>query len=208
MITIEFGAVYKIENKLNHKVYIGQTRNFNRRKKYHLDYLKHNRHHNTALQEDYNKYGLVNFEFSIIEYNEVQSERIKRETYWINYYGGMNSLNVYNKVDNEHNCLEQIEATKISNKNRILSQTTLDKMSLNNKGCNNPYYNHRKYNDDIIKELKFLHEKGLSYAKLEKQFNINQRVIRNLIKFGRCTNPKVAEYKKAKRRENKLYDNN
>ena len=35
MITIEFGAIYKIENKLNHKVYIGQTGNFNRRKKYH-----------------------------------------------------------------------------------------------------------------------------------------------------------------------------
>ena len=63
------------------------------------------------------------------------------------------------------------------------------------------------YSKRLLEEIKTFswQENGIQRS---KKFNINQRVIRNLIKFGRCTNPKVAKYKKAKRRENKLYDNN
>ena len=87
--------IYKILNIQTNKIYIGQTNNFNRRKIEHFERLKYKMHENKPLQEDYIRYGLFNFKIEVIE--EVEDEKaLERETYWINYYGGINSQNVYN----------------------------------------------------------------------------------------------------------------
>ena len=62
----EMGYIYKIQNKINGKVYIGQTRQLEKRKRWHFNCLRINKHSNMYLQHAYNKYGPENFEFDIV----------------------------------------------------------------------------------------------------------------------------------------------
>lgn len=88
------GTIYKIENLVNGKVYIGQTiRDVDRRLQCHLVKLRGNYHNNNYFQNAFNKYGEGNFETSIIEKCNVE-QIDNREVYWINYY--KNSVGVYN----------------------------------------------------------------------------------------------------------------
>ena len=91
-------TVYKIVCKVNNRVYVGQTKHFNIRKREHINDLGANRHSNVYLQEDYNNYGLSNFTFEIIE--EVADEfGNAREDYWMSYFGGIDTDNVYNSMN-------------------------------------------------------------------------------------------------------------
>ncbi len=88
------GTIYKIENLVNGKVYVGQTiRDVDRRLQCHLVKLRGNYHNNNYFQNAFNKYGEGNFETSIIEKCNVE-QIDNREVYWINYY--KNSVGVYN----------------------------------------------------------------------------------------------------------------
>lgn len=79
--------IYKIQNIVNHKVYIGLTNNIQRRKNRHFSDLRNNRHDNKFLQQEYNIYGLTKFTFSIEFQGEVSYEEIsKKEEYFIEYY--------------------------------------------------------------------------------------------------------------------------
>lgn len=59
-------GIYKIENILNSKVYIGSSKDIKRRWREHLCYLKLNKHHSSHLQYSFNKYGAEVFKFSIL----------------------------------------------------------------------------------------------------------------------------------------------
>jgi len=50
-------GIYKIENTVNGKVYIGSSNNIDKRFKDHLNSLNKNKHHSRKLQNAYNKYG-------------------------------------------------------------------------------------------------------------------------------------------------------
>ena len=58
--------IYAIENLINHKKYIGQTKNPKTRKCSHFSKLRHNKHINQHLQNAWNKYGESNFKFYIL----------------------------------------------------------------------------------------------------------------------------------------------
>ena len=77
-------GIYKITNKINGKVYVGSAVNFNNRWKEHLRELRKEKHHSSALQNAWNKYGEDNFEFSIIEECErTRKVLLGREQYWM-----------------------------------------------------------------------------------------------------------------------------
>ena len=63
-------GIYMIENRINGKLYIGQTNNLSRRHKRHFSDLRANVHPNPHLQHSFNKYGEENFNFKIILYCE------------------------------------------------------------------------------------------------------------------------------------------
>lgn len=50
-------GIYKIENILNGKVYIGSSSNIENRIAQHKQDLKRNRHHSFKLQNDFNEFG-------------------------------------------------------------------------------------------------------------------------------------------------------
>ena len=60
-------AVYKIENTKTGQVYIGQSTQYKQRWGSHRHHLRYNKHDNSKLQEDYDKYGLDVFEFEVIK---------------------------------------------------------------------------------------------------------------------------------------------
>lgn len=89
-------GIYKIENLINHKVYIGQSTNIYDRWNAHRLYGRandkyiHEPWYNYPLYCAMRKYGLENFEFSIIECTSMQ-QLDERERYWIEYYDSYNN---------------------------------------------------------------------------------------------------------------------
>jgi len=60
-------AVYGIKNTVTGQIYVGQSTALGRRWNEHKGELRRNKHDNSRLQEDYNKYGLDVFEFEVIK---------------------------------------------------------------------------------------------------------------------------------------------
>jgi len=63
-------GIYKIENLVNGKIYVGQSVNINKRKAVHLHTFRNNKHHGSHIQNAWNKYGEENFIFKTILYCE------------------------------------------------------------------------------------------------------------------------------------------
>lgn len=61
-------GIYKIINKIDGKYYVGSSQNIKHRWERHRSNLKKNKHWNRHLQNAYNKYGIDNFEYVIVEY--------------------------------------------------------------------------------------------------------------------------------------------
>lgn len=84
-------GIYKIENLINKKIYVGQSIDIEERWKKHIS-----ANDNFVIHKALHKYGKENFSFQIIE--ECPLEKLdERERYWINFY---NSLlpNGYNMI--------------------------------------------------------------------------------------------------------------
>lgn len=73
-------AIYKIENKVNHKIYIGQSSDPIRRFKEHCG---KNENYSSLIRKAIIKYGQENFNFKVLEWTENYNDR---EKYWINYF--------------------------------------------------------------------------------------------------------------------------
>lgn len=89
-------GIYKIENLINGKVYIGQSIEIERRFKKHLTAKD-----NTIIHKAIRKYGKENFSLQILEECDI-TLLDDRESYWINYY---NSIipNGYNMINGGSN---------------------------------------------------------------------------------------------------------
>ena len=79
--------IYKIENLINHRIYIGLTNNVLRRKNRHFTDLRRNKHDNSFLQKEFNIYGEKNFSFNIEFQGNISFEEIgEKEKYYIKKY--------------------------------------------------------------------------------------------------------------------------
>ena len=121
-------GIYCIENKINHKKYIGQSIDIQTRWYAHKNKLNNNSHANCYLQRSWNKYKEDSFNFYILELcdNELLDER---EVYYIKYYNTM--LNEFGY---------KLESGGKLNKQ--FSEDSKKKMSKNRKGktCGEKHY--------------------------------------------------------------------
>lgn len=80
-------GIYKIQNLLNNKVYVGQSNDVLRRWRDHKTnaFNSNDHNYNTHLYRSIRKYGLQNFSFEVLE-ECLTSELDAREIYWISYY--------------------------------------------------------------------------------------------------------------------------
>ena len=58
-------GIYKIVNKIDGKIYVGQSIHLEKRKNEHFKELINNKHQNQHLQYAFNKYGINNFDFIV-----------------------------------------------------------------------------------------------------------------------------------------------
>ena len=80
-------GIYRIDNSINGKCYVGSSIDLDRRRKEHSYTLMNNSHSNKHLQNAYNKYGRECFKFTIIEileiFDDIKQSLLDREQFWI-----------------------------------------------------------------------------------------------------------------------------
>lgn len=74
-------GIYKITNLIDNKFYIGSSKNIYKRWNQHKTDLKNNKHHNSRLQNAYNKYGKENFIYEILENVDLENLIDKEQQY-------------------------------------------------------------------------------------------------------------------------------
>lgn len=91
-------VIYRFKNKVNGKVYIGQTStSLHNRVVQHMTNSRPNtKAHKAYFQKALNKYGIQNFDLDIIEICANKEELDERERYWIAYYNSTNKQFGYN----------------------------------------------------------------------------------------------------------------
>ena len=89
--------IYKITNKINNKIYIGQTKlSLEKRFYYHIyDSLK-SQDVNIKLHNAIRKYGVENFNIALLEQCESKTQLDERERYWIKTLNAQDPLVGYN----------------------------------------------------------------------------------------------------------------
>lgn len=153
-------GIYKIENKVNGNVYIGQTNKLEKREIQHISSLRHNNHFNSHLQRAFNKYGEQNFEYSILQVCETREELNYYETYWWEHYANLIGKDkMYNlaHTGNAHNT----------------SDSTRQKLSNARKGCE-PFNKGKKASPETREKLRLSHI-GQKSANKGKRLTLEQR---------------------------------
>lgn len=162
------GIIYKITNKNNGKVYIGQTiQAFKRRIKSHRSHLQNQTHHNELLQKAYNKYGWDAFEAEIIETCDVD-EIDAKERFWISQYKATDRAHGYN-FESGGNVLKKH------------NPSTIQKFILSSRGENN------KIQAADVETIKRRLIAGDTFTDIAKDFNVSKSCIyriKNLQNWG------------------------
>lgn len=95
-------GIYAITNQVNGKVYVGKSISVYRRWNEHTYDLNKNKHGNEYLQNAWNKYGMENFLFEVIEECE-ETLLHTRELYWISQFNCLDRELGYNLREEDEN---------------------------------------------------------------------------------------------------------
>lgn len=194
-------GIYCIKNKINNKMYIGQSTQIERRLREHKSLLRNNHYNKRHLQYAWNKYGEENFDFIILEKCKLE-ELDEREIYWINFYKTNIREYGYNYESGGHKNKNLSDETKIKisnshhnvfgNNNPFYGKTHTQESI--NKFLNHPNYINRKYlgEDSHFAKLtleqatyikKFLKENNTTHSeelKLAEQFHVSVSAIKKI----------------------------
>lgn len=196
-------GVYKIENLINGKVYIGSTiSGFKKRVREHLYHLNKGNHHSSHLQKAYNKYGNDSFKVSILEVCDY-TNIIEREQYYIDFYQcfmrdkGYNILQkAYSSIGYKHTEETLLLISEIS-KRRGSHPNAINAMRLANLG--------NKRDENHSKRMSKIHSKAIIQLDLEGKYikkwdSITQALLALGLKvsdsnISKCANGKCKSYK-------------
>lgn len=162
-------CVYKIRNIVSENIYIGSTVNYKIRFRNHKRALLQGKHHSCYLQKAYNKYGLENFEYSIIEYCNKEELRA-REQHYIDLLSP--AYNVQKFVGSNLG-LKHSEETKRkiseANKGRVFTQTHKDNIKKNRS--------HPVFTEEARRKISIANKgKKMSKESIEKMKKAKQNI--------------------------------
>ena len=141
-------GVYKIINTTNGKVYIGSSKNLDRRWKEHFYILINNKCVNIYLQRSWNKYGEDSFVFEVLLYCNKENLAFYEQR----------TIDVYKSLDNKYGyniCLaarSDLTGNNAEERNRKISETAIKNGK--NRGKNSSWYgkNHTEETKQKISE--------------------------------------------------------
>lgn len=128
-------GVYQIRNKVNDKKYIGSSVNVRDRWRLHLSHLQRQIHGNVYLQRAWNKYGVENFDFTVLIYCDPENTLIYEQA-------------CLEGLKPEYNIATDARAPT---KGMKASDETRRKMSETHSGKNHPNYG-KKMSDEFKKK--------------------------------------------------------
>jgi group I intron endonuclease len=188
-------GVYMIKNIINGKVYIGSAIHLCDRLSKHFHDLTNNKHHSMHLQNAWNQ-NKCYFVCGVIEFVENKENLIEIEQKYINKYKSANENFGYNicPIAGSNLGCKQVRGVEERSK----------KMS----GSGNNFYDkkhtsealhlisesnvQKKLTNENIKEIKFLHNYGVSQRTIAKIFNVGQphicKIINNIRRTKTYTN--------------------
>lgn len=125
--------IYKVENKVNGKIYIGKTINsLEKRKWRHLNDSKKEKYNSIYFYRALKKYGEENFEWSILSTTDSENKLNVMEKFYIAVYRKMNQL--YNMTNGGEGMSGYImpqktkEKISLSNMNHVVSDYTKNRI--------------------------------------------------------------------------------
>lgn len=186
-------CIYRIDSIAKpERFYIGSTKDFNRRKAVYLSILKRGDYKNRKLQNHYNKYGVTDFVFSVVENVADISQLLEREQYYLdtlqpwfnilklaaNCSGVKRSSAVKNKISLS---LKKWNMENVSpNKGRALTDAVKDKIRAKAKGRfsgeNHPLYGTNR--SEKTKQLLRIVNVGKKASESTKEKLKNKRALR------------------------------
>lgn len=170
--------IYRITNKLNGKIYIGQTNNFDRRWTSHKSSANNNPY--CLIDIKIKQYGEDNFSYELIESCDTLEEANYQEEWYIKILCAHVSTGLGYNVDNGGKVNKTSEETRkkqsISHLWKIIPNSVRKKISESLMGDKNHFFG-KQHTPETIKQLKEAHTgekhnwfgKKLSPASLEKR---------------------------------------
>lgn len=150
-------GIYKIENKINGKIYVGSAVNIRMRWNGHKSELSRNIHGNKKLQRSWNKYGREAFEFLILQEVENKSDLLTIEQQWIDssqcIKNGYNILPVAGSRLGVKQTEEHKKKISIANSGKTRTKEHQEKLNASNRG--------NKRSDETKQKLSEAHKRRL-----------------------------------------------
>ena len=205
-------GIYALYNVASGKIYIGQTRNLERRKRDHFRNLRKGTHHNKYLQHAFNHDGEQNFKFVIVEKCPIE-ELDKKERYYIEKYQLMDNQLGYN-LENGGNVGKEVselvrEAKRGKNNpmyGKKLPPSRVEAMRIRNR-CQGS-----SLNETQVEEIKLALLGDASERELGDKYQVSKAVICK-IKTGKNfswvrpeLNEKISDEYKKKIRNEKIFE--
>ena len=189
---METGYIYMITNKINEKKYIGQTINFQRRCRQHINKS------NIAIGKAIEKYGEQMFSFEIIE--ECCLDNLdEREIYWIDKYNTYNGYGYNchvggNAQNGKHNPMYGMSGEDNPFYGKNHTKETRKQMKKNHadmSGKNNPWYGHEYKEGEhpsittnkkmSLKIIKDKYEQNLTLKELKNKYDLAMSTLSGII---------------------------
>ena len=190
-------GIYKIENRVNHKIYIGQSVDIYTRWYNHKHSLCNGIHYNTHLQKSWDKYGEDNFEFYVIQecaendLNHLEIEYISQYRSYDGRFGYNLTFGGEGGVPNDETRAKFSQINSGDNNpmfGKYHTTETKKKISEALSGENNPRYG--KHSVHYGKHLSNEHKKKLSIANSGKKMTEASKIKQSQAKSGK-NNPRA-----------------
>lgn len=132
-------GIYKFTNKINGKIYIGQSVNLNNRYKQHISNYNNpsSSMYNTKFYRALRKYGLENFDYDIIEHSNyfTRDELNQKEIYYIEKYDSYQNGYNMNKGGNYTSGPKKLTDEQAHEIQNILITTRMTFEEISKKYC-------------------------------------------------------------------------
>lgn len=177
-------GIYKVQNLVNNKIYIGQSRDIKERWTAHRSrpFNSNCADYNKPLYQAIRKYGLNNFSFEVIELCSIDKLK-ERENYWINFFKSYNKEKGYNLLLNSSQNYTTLNEEKAKSIQNELLNSTISQMELSKK------YNVPQMAISQINTGKIWIDEKLNYPLRGRKFvafNEQTKNIKNVKYYSNC----------------------